>query len=128
MTKTSTKPAAGVLEAAKTIADLAAFNGAPDDATIAVTLGELRALARALAAADGPSPARGGDLKAWRDRHGFRSLAAASRAVGCHRNAWAIWEADGSVALPRYISLACSAVAYGLPGPVVIDEPEAAQD
>lgn len=116
MSKTPS-PTAGVLDAAKTIADLAAFSGAPDDATTAVTLGELRALARALSTADGPTPATPGDLKAWRERRGL-SVAAAARSIGCHRNAWAKWESGESPIIPKYISLALAAVAYGLPDPV----------
>lgn len=51
-------------------------------------------------------------LTAWRERMGY-SKAEAAREVGCSRNAWAAWE-DGKSPVPRYIGLACAALALGM--------------
>lgn len=55
----------------------------------------------------------GEQLKAWRSRLGY-NITEAAEAIGCHRNAIASWEA-GKHPIPRYIALACAAVAHGLP-------------
>lgn len=52
-------------------------------------------------------------LTAWRQRLGLSKVGAAE-AIGCHRDAIAKWEA-GKHPIPRYIALACAAVAHGLP-------------
>lgn len=58
-------------------------------------------------------PMNGDDLKDWRERLKL-SKAEASRLLGCSRRAFGEWEA-GRNRIPEYISLACAAVAYGLP-------------
>lgn len=50
---------------------------------------------------------------AWRQRLGLTAVAAA-KALGCSRNTIAAYEA-GRTPVPRYIALACAAVAFGLP-------------
>ena len=50
---------------------------------------------------------------AWRSRLHLTAKAAAET-LGCSRNAIARWEA-GSVRIPRYIALACAAIAQGVP-------------
>ena len=50
---------------------------------------------------------------AWRERLHLTAKAAAE-ALGCSRNALARWEA-GTVRIPRYIALACAAIAQGVP-------------
>ena len=49
---------------------------------------------------------------AWRERMGF-SQRDACAALGCSRGAWAKWE-TGRQAAPRYIGLACAALALGM--------------
>ena len=51
-------------------------------------------------------------LTAWRDRMGYSQREAAI-ALGCSRGAWSGWEA-GTQAIPRYIGLACAALALGM--------------
>lgn len=51
-------------------------------------------------------------LAAWRERMGY-SARDACRALGCSRNAWAGWE-KGTAKVPRYIGLACAALALGM--------------
>lgn len=53
------------------------------------------------------------DLTAWRTALGI-SRAEASRRLGCAENSLAAYEA-GKTRIPRYIALACAALAYGLP-------------
>ena len=50
---------------------------------------------------------------AWRKRLGLTAKAAAG-ALGCSRNTVAAYE-RGDVRIPRYIALACAAVAFNLP-------------
>ena len=50
---------------------------------------------------------------AWRERLRLNAKAAAE-ALGCSRTTIAAYEA-GKVRIPRYIALACAAVAHGLP-------------
>lgn len=52
-------------------------------------------------------------LLAWRRRYGLTQKAAAE-AIGCSRRALQQWEA-GTHPVPRYIALACAALAYGKP-------------
>lgn len=51
-------------------------------------------------------------LIAWRDRMGY-SQRDACEALGCSRGAWAGWENDVHP-VPRYIGLACAALALGM--------------
>jgi transcriptional regulator with XRE-family HTH domain len=51
-------------------------------------------------------------LLAWRERMGFTQTDACV-ALGCSRNAWASWE-SGAQMPPRYIGLACDALALGV--------------
>lgn len=51
-------------------------------------------------------------LKAWRERMGYSQREAAS-VLGCSRSAWQGWE-DGTQKPPRYIGLACAALALGM--------------
>jgi transcriptional regulator with XRE-family HTH domain len=51
-------------------------------------------------------------LLAWRERMGF-SQRDACTALGCSRGAWAAWE-TGRQQPPRYIGLACAALALGM--------------
>lgn len=51
-------------------------------------------------------------LKAWRERMGY-SQREASSALGCSRSAWQAWE-GGDQEPPRYIGLACAALALGM--------------
>jgi len=51
-------------------------------------------------------------LTAWRTRMGY-SQRDAVRALGCSREAWGNWE-GGKHAIPRYIGLACAALALGM--------------
>ena len=53
-----------------------------------------------------------GTLVAWRERMGF-SQRDACKALGCSRGAWAGWEI-GTNPVPRYIGLACAALALGM--------------
>lgn len=50
---------------------------------------------------------------AWRKRLGLNTVQAA-KLLGCSRTALNGWEA-GLHTIPRYIALACAALAYGLP-------------
>jgi DNA-binding transcriptional regulator YiaG len=52
-------------------------------------------------------------LTAWRQRLGLTKVAAAE-ALGCSRDALLKWE-QGEHPVPRYIALACAAIAHGLP-------------
>ena len=54
----------------------------------------------------------GATLHAWRERMGY-SQRDACKALGCSRGAWAGWE-SGEQAIPRYIGLACAALALGM--------------
>lgn len=51
-------------------------------------------------------------LLSWRERMGF-SARDAAKALGCSRAAWLSWEA-GKTKAPRYIGLACAALALGM--------------
>jgi transcriptional regulator with XRE-family HTH domain len=57
-------------------------------------------------------PAVQASLAAWRERMGF-SQRDAAEALGCSRQAWADWE-NGVRRTPRYIGLACAALALGM--------------
>lgn len=52
-------------------------------------------------------------FSAWRARLGL-TVKAAAEALGCSRTTIAAYE-DGVNRIPRYIALACAAVAHGLP-------------
>lgn len=52
-------------------------------------------------------------LIAWRTRLGLKK-AGAARALGVSRNSYAAYE-DGARPIPRYVALACAAIAFGLP-------------
>lgn len=52
------------------------------------------------------------DLTAWRKRLGLSKVGAAE-ALGCDRGSVSAWEA-GSYPIPRYIALACAAIALGI--------------
>ena len=54
----------------------------------------------------------GATLLAWRERMGF-SQRDACEALGCSRAAWMGWE-HGKMMPPRYIGLACAALALGM--------------
>lgn len=54
----------------------------------------------------------GAALTQWRKRMGYSQREAAI-ALGCSRGAWAVWE-SGQKAPPRYIALACGALALGM--------------
>lgn len=62
--------------------------------------------------ADPPQKPTSETLGAWRERMGFSQRDAAS-ALGCSRAAWARWE-TGAQPAPRYIGLACAALALGM--------------
>lgn len=51
-------------------------------------------------------------LTAWRERMGYTQREAA-RVLGCSRGAWVGWE-QGVHTIPRYIGLACAALALGM--------------
>lgn len=51
-------------------------------------------------------------LTAWRDRMGYSQREAAD-ILGCSLGSWAEWE-QGSRKIPRYIGLACAALALGM--------------
>lgn len=51
-------------------------------------------------------------LLAWRERMGY-SQRDACDALGCSRGAWGGWE-TGANDIPRYIGLACAALALGM--------------
>lgn len=53
------------------------------------------------------------DLRRWLDTSGI-SLYEAARRLGCSRESLRLWLA-GKRRVPRYIALACSALAFGLP-------------
>lgn len=55
------------------------------------------------------SPAQ---LIAWRERLGWTRIEA-SRQIGCSQNSITAWEA-GRTRIPRYIALACRALANGM--------------
>lgn len=57
-------------------------------------------------------------LTAWRERMGY-SQRDACKALGCSRVAWSQWE-TGAHKVPRYIGLACAALAMGM-GPETPD-------
>jgi transcriptional regulator with XRE-family HTH domain len=52
-------------------------------------------------------------LAAWRERMGYSQRDAAT-ALGCSRAAWAGWESGKQPQIPRYIGLACAALALGM--------------
>jgi transcriptional regulator with XRE-family HTH domain len=52
-------------------------------------------------------------LTAWRERLHLNARAAAA-ALGCSRTTLAAYE-RGKVRIPRYIALACAAIAQGVP-------------
>ena len=52
---------------------------------------------------------------AWRQRLGL-SVRAASKALGCSRNAIDRWE-KGATPIPRYVELACAAIEHLKPIP-----------
>jgi predicted transcriptional regulator len=54
----------------------------------------------------------GQTLTEWRERMGY-SKTDASDALGCSRTAWRGWE-EGTQDIPRYIGLACAALALGM--------------
>jgi transcriptional regulator with XRE-family HTH domain len=60
---------------------------------------------------DVPTTLDGQTLIAWRERMGYSQRDACS-ALGCSRGAWAGWE--GGQKIPRYIGLACAALALGM--------------
>lgn len=51
-------------------------------------------------------------LQAWRERMGFTQRDA-SKTLGCSADAWNRWE-TGKAKPPRYIGLACAALALGM--------------
>lgn len=51
-------------------------------------------------------------LADWRNAMGYTQVDAC-RALGCSRNAWASWE-SGRTKAPRYVWLACAALASGI--------------
>jgi transcriptional regulator with XRE-family HTH domain len=51
-------------------------------------------------------------LTTWRERFGW-SRAEAARQLGCARNSLAAWE-NGTAEIPKYIALACSALALNV--------------
>lgn len=51
-------------------------------------------------------------LSAWRSRLDLTQAAAAD-AIGCGRRSWQMWE-TGQSPVPKYIALACAAVAKGV--------------
>jgi transcriptional regulator with XRE-family HTH domain len=53
-------------------------------------------------------------LLAWRDRMGYSQKQAAD-ALGCSRCSLSYWE-NGKHKVPRYIGLACAALALGMTG------------
>jgi DNA-binding XRE family transcriptional regulator len=55
----------------------------------------------------------GTDMTNWRQRFTW-SRAEASRQLGCSRNSIIAWE-NGTAKIPRYIALACSALALNAP-------------
>lgn len=59
-----------------------------------------------------PKPSVQMSLAAWRERMGYSQRDAAV-ALGCSRQAWADWE-NGVRRTPRYIGLACAALALGM--------------
>lgn len=63
-------------------------------------------------------------LTAWRERMGYSNRDAAL-AIGCSRQAWLDWE-SGKSEVPRYIGLACAALALGMT-PYGADDPVAAE-
>ncbi|NEI70992.1 helix-turn-helix domain-containing protein [Rhizobium lusitanum] len=52
------------------------------------------------------------DLTEWRNRLRL-SQASAATALGCSKTSIVCWEKGQPI--PRYIALACAAIAYGLP-------------
>jgi transcriptional regulator with XRE-family HTH domain len=59
-----------------------------------------------------PNKLNAATLTAWRDRMGY-SQRDACTALGCSRGAWSTWE-NGTHHVPRYIGLACAALALGM--------------
>ena len=55
---------------------------------------------------------QGAQLRAWRERMGFTTRTA-SETIGCSRAALGAWERDERPT-PRYIALACAALALGI--------------
>jgi len=55
----------------------------------------------------------GDELAAWRQRLRL-NVGQAAAALGCGRNSITRWE-SGAAEIPRYIALACAAIAQGLP-------------
>jgi transcriptional regulator with XRE-family HTH domain len=52
-------------------------------------------------------------LLSWRERMGY-SQRDACAALGCSRAAWVKWETGQQAPIPRYIGLACAALALGM--------------
>jgi len=52
-------------------------------------------------------------ITAWRSRLGL-TISGAAEQLGCARNSLAAYEA-GRTPIPRYIALACAAIAQGIP-------------
>lgn len=59
-----------------------------------------------------PSPADKLTLAKWREQMGFTVMEAIT-ALGCSERAWDRWE-GGERPVPKYIKLACSALALGI--------------
>lgn len=55
----------------------------------------------------------GATLKQWRVRNGL-SQTVAAEALGCSRTSIKNWENSPARELPKYVALACAALAYGL--------------
>ena len=68
------------------------------------------------------SDASTASISAWRAAMGFSQREAAN-ALGCSRTALARWE-DGEARTPKYITLACAAVALGIAAGGITDADE----
>lgn len=67
-------------------------------------------------------PLSGQTLIEWRERMGFSQRDACEQ-LGCSRGAWGGWE-TGAQPVPRYIGLACAALALGMkPYGALTEEP-----
>jgi transcriptional regulator with XRE-family HTH domain len=65
-------------------------------------------------------------LTDWRERMGFSQRDAAT-ALGCSRAAWGGWE-SGKQKAPRYIGLACDALALGIKPDAAFDTADPEND